>query len=102
MGNPMWSYKACLQSFAYYLTCHNDMMLANQLQEENSIEKLEDFILDKEKTISSKEFFYNAGMSCMYVLMNEVNNGGCDSLNAAIGGLTSFEHFIGIIDDEDE
>lgn len=98
MGCPTVYYKEALQSFAYYLTCNTDMGLAKKLNEEDNIEKLEKFILEKKQNISTESFFYNAGRASMYTLNDADKNDGCDGFNACIGGLSSFDHFIGIKD----
>jgi len=96
MGCPTIFYKKALQSLAYYLTCHTDMDLAKELNEEDDTEKLEKFILKKKQNISTKLFFYNAGVACMYTLKDADENDGCDGFNACIGGLSMFENFIGL------
>ena len=100
MGCPTIYYKEALQSFAYYLNCHTDMKLAKQLNEENNIEKLERHIMEKKNSVSTEQFFYNAGMASMYTLNDADENGGCDGFNACIGGLNMFDNFIGLEDDE--
>lgn len=101
MGYPTIYYKQALQGFAYYLTCHDDMRLAKELNEEKDIEKLEEIILEKKKNISTEQFFYNAGMASMYTLNDADKNDGCDGFNACIGGLNMFEEFIGLEHDTD-
>ena len=89
-------YKKVLQTFAYYLTCDNDTQKAEQLNAENDIEILKEFILTKKQGMSTEKFFYEAGRTSMYVLDKINNNGGCDVLNACIGALIEFENFIGL------
>lgn len=101
MGCPTIYYKEALQSLAYYLTCHTNMDLAKELNEEDDIAKLEKFILKKKQNISTELFFYNAGMASMYTLNDANENGGCDGFNACIGGLNMFDNFIGLEKDDD-
>lgn len=100
MGCPTIYYKQALQGLAYYLTCHDDMKKAKELSEEKDVEKLEQIIIEKKQNISIEQFFYNAGMASMYTLNDADKNGGCDGLNACIGGLNMFDNFIGLEKDE--
>lgn len=93
-------YKKALHRFAYYLNCNTDIKLAKQLSEESDIDKLEKHIKEKKESIFTGQFFYNAGMACMDVLKYANENDGCDGLNACIGGLSMFEDFIELTDDE--
>ena len=102
MGNPTIYYKRTLQGFAYYLTCHSDMKLAKQLNEEKDITKLEEYITNKKNNTSTEEFFYNAGIAFMDTMNYVDKNEGCDGLNASISGLNIFEDFIGLRNEEDE
>lgn len=99
MGNPDIYYKRALQVFARYLTFMDDVKLADKLLNEKSLEKLEKFILQKKEEIDEKHFYYAAGQACYLVLM-EATEYGCDSFNASLGGLNSFEYFIGIEESE--
>lgn len=89
-------YKKVLQTFAYYLTYDNDIQRADQLNVENDIEVLKEFILTKKQGMSTEKFFYEASRTSMYVLDEINNSGGCDIFNACIGGLIEFENFIGL------
>jgi hypothetical protein len=101
MGNPHVFYKRALQNFAHCLAAEdNNFSLARKLYEEESDEVLEDFILKKKNEINAKLFFYDAGQTCQ-VVMQEADEEGCDALNASCGGLTEFEYFIGIREDDD-
>ena len=103
MGNPHVYYKNALQCFAYYLTYMENTELAKTLYQEESEEKLEEFILKKKETVSEKEFYYQAGRSCQEVL-HMAEKEGTDQYNASFGGLLDFEDFIGLepYDDEEE
>lgn len=102
MGNPMTWYKVALQEFAYYLNCYKDLTFAKKIVEEKDLNILEERILYEKEKNSEKEFYYRAGMATMATL-KAADEGGCDSLNASFGGLSQFESFIGIEeDDEDE
>lgn len=94
MGCPSIYYKRALQCFAYDLAYRN-RKLAEELLEENSEEKLENFILKNKELYSENKFYYEAGRTCQLVL-NEANNEGCDAYNACIGGLNMFEELIGM------
>lgn len=95
MGCPDIYYKRALQCFAYALVHLEDNKLAKELLNEESEEKLEEFILNKKKTYDEKQFYYNAGRTTEFVL-NESEKEGCDAFNACIGGLCQFEYFVGV------
>lgn len=83
------------------MNCNTDIKFAKQLSEESDIEKVEKHIKEKKESISTEQFFYNAGMALMNTLRNADENDGCDMFNACIGGLNMFEDFIGLSDNED-
>lgn len=100
MGCPDIYYKQALQYLAYNLTCHNNMNFARELLEEDSEEKLEQFLLSSKAETEDKQFYFNAGIAFNEVYTEAVSE--CtDALNAAIGGLSEFEYFIGLRDDDD-
>lgn len=101
MGNPMVYYKEALQNLAYYLNCHSDIKVAKQFLEEKNIEILEKYILEKKSELSPKEFFYNAGMASMYTMQETDRYDGCDGFNACVGGISMFDEFIGLEDEEE-
>ena len=103
MGSPHVYYKKALQCFACYLTYMEDFKLAKTLYQEESEEKLEEFILKKKETVSEKEFYYQAGRSCQDVLYSAEEE-GTDQYNASFDGLLGFEDFIGLepYDDKEE
>ena len=97
MGCPEIYYKRSLQTLSYNLAYDGNIKLAKELLEEESDEKLKKFILNKKKEMDDKYFYYAAGQAVMSVL-EEAYDECTDSLNASIGGITSFEYFIGIRD----
>lgn len=99
MGCPSIYYKRALQCFSYALICLEDKGLAEELLNEESEENLKTFIVNKKKTCNEKQFYYDAGRTTEYVL-NEAEEEGCDTFNAAIGGLNIFEKFLGLKDKE--
>ena len=101
MGNPSVYYKRALQCFAYCLAYEENVRLAKELDQEESDEKLEQFILEKKAKMSEKKFFFDAGRACEATL-GEAYQEGCDALNASIGGLHEFKCFIGLQDDEED
>lgn len=102
MGNPMWSYLEVLQNLSYILTVQKDQKLAVKLYEEKSYEKLEEYINEKRKEFSDNEWFYYAGMAFERTFNRIYEEDGCDAFNAAIGGLTMFEEFIGLEEEEND
>lgn len=54
MGNPHIYYKRALQCFAHCLTYMENEKLAKSLLQEESEEKLEEFILQKKKVMTEK------------------------------------------------
>lgn len=95
MGCPDIYYKQAIQDLAYLLACEEDLKLARKMYEEDSEEKLEQFILEQKSKISEKKFYYNAGISCQSVFY-EADQEGCDALNASAAGIIEFEYFIGL------
>ena len=57
---------------------------------------MKQFILEKKEEISDKEFYYLAGRTTQYTI-NEAEEMGIDSLNAAAGGIGMFEEFIELV-----
>lgn len=100
MGNPSIYYQRALQNFAHCLAAEdNNFLLARKMYEEESYSILESFILQKKDEMDEKLFFYDAGRTCQ-VVMQEAYEEGCDAMNASCGGLTEFEYFIGIREDD--
>ena len=92
MGCPRVYYMRALQCFAHALVYMEDVILAKELFEETSIEKLETFILRKKEQMEEKLFYYDAGRASQCVL-EEAAEECCDGFNASIGGINEFEHF---------
>lgn len=102
MGNPDLYYKRMLQEFVHGLLCNvqDDMTVAAKWQEEKSIEKLEEFIIELKNQIDDKHFYFEAGIAAQFVI-DEVVHDNLD-LNACAGGLADFEYFIGTRDEDEE
>lgn len=95
MGCPNEFYKRALQYFAYCLTYTQNKKLAKKWGDEDSIEKLEEYIKKKKSNIGEECFFFDAGRTYENILQDADEN-GCDSFNACIAGLIEFKKFIGI------
>ena len=96
MGSPSIYYKRALQDFACCLAYEEDnSKLAKELYAEDSVEKLESYILEKKNQLDEKLFFYNAGLASQRVFDNAYEE-GCDACNASFGGIIDFEYFIGL------
>lgn len=102
MGNPDLYYKRMLQEFAYDLICLKDQELANKWLEEDSIEKLEECIIEIRNSMDEMRFVFQAGISAQSVINEVYDKEDTYQLNACIGGFTSFEDFIGVYDADDE
>lgn len=100
MGNPDLYYKRMLQEFAYGLICLKDQELANKWLKENSIEKLEECIIEIRNSMDEMKFVFQAGLSAQSVINDVIHNK--EDINPCIGGFTSFEDFIGVYDADDE
>ena len=101
MGNPDIYYKRALQNFAHCLAAEEDKWsLAKQLYEEESEKVLEEYILKRKSEMDERLFFYNAGRTCQ-VIFHEAYEEGCDPLNASCGGISAFNYFIGLEEDEE-
>lgn len=101
MGNPSIYYKRALQDFAYCLACEEDnYKLAKELYTEDSVEKLESYILEKKNELDENLFFYNAGLASQRIF-DDAYEEGCDASNACGGGIIVFEYFIGLAEGED-
>ena len=95
MGCPHIYYIRALQMLAHALAYDTSVKLAKDLSEETDIEKLEKYILSRKAELSDKEFYYAAGCAAQCVI-EEAYAEGCDPLNASIGGIATFEEFIGL------
>ena len=94
MGNPRRYYKQVLQRFAYSLWIESDKNKAEQLADEESVEKLEDEIKTQKEKANILDFMFDAGIIAGSVLECADRDDGCDGLNACIGGLNEFEDLI--------
>lgn len=102
MGCPGIYYKKALQRLASYLaTIEDECKLACELQSEQSNEKLEKYILDRKTKIDWKLFFLYAGHASGHVLDDAFQEGN-DATHAAWAGINDFEHFIGLLNDEED
>jgi hypothetical protein len=95
MGVPEWHYKRALQNLAHALAYSESPKKARQLNEETSEEVLKQFIFEKKAKISEKEFYYLAGRATQFTI-DEADEMGIDSLNAAACGIGMFEDVIDI------
>lgn len=91
MGNPMWSYKdMCLEA---------DRLI----RDADEIDKKSDFKAVEErlrKYNHNKNFYYNCGAAVSNVINEIFETEGNNSINAAVGGLSQFENFIELDDNE--
>lgn len=102
MGVPEWHYKRALQAFAHALAFEvKDYKLAKELVEERDNMRLEEYILHMKEELSSITFYYLAGRATQLTI-DEADEMGIDSLNAAACGLGMFEDFIGIEENEED
>ena len=101
MGVPELHYIRALQNFAHALAYDESVKKARQLNEEISEEVLTNFIFEKKKELSEKEFYYLAGRATQCII-DEADEMGIDSLNAAAGGIGMFEELIGIEESEED
>ena len=100
MGSPSIYYKRALQDFACCLACEeNSFKLSRELYAEDSVEKLENYILEKKSQLDEKLFFYNAGLASQRIF-DDAEKEGCDACNTSVGGIIEFEYFIGLTEDE--
>lgn len=87
MGNPMWSYDEMVREADRIITC------SKKADEDTSIEDLE---LRLESYNHDREFYFNCGAAAANISNDVFENGGCDELNAVIGGFTMFRDLIGL------
>ena len=97
MGCPHIYYIRALQMLAHALAYDTSVKLARELNEEQDIEKLKEYILARKAELPVQNFYYAAGGSAQCVI-NEAYEEGCDHLNASVGGINMFEDFIGLED----
>lgn len=94
MAFPEAYYKKALQGLAYGLYVNRDKTKANQLFHENSIEKLEDKIIEQKKNISIEDFMFYAGSVAGHVLECADRNDGDEGFNDCSGGLYEYKKFL--------
>lgn len=87
-------YKKALQYFAFRLEENDE--LADKLFEEKSIAKLENYILKKKKTLSTKNFFFSAGYISSYLLQETYREDGSDEYTICLEALYRFDKLIGL------
>ena len=101
MGSPEYYYKELLQNLAYHLYIDEDKDLAIKFLRGKSISALEHYVLKKKSGIKEKDFYYAAGKTVGNVIKRADDEDGIDGFNACIGGLSCFEDFIGVLNDND-
>lgn len=94
MGIPEWHYRVALQCLAYSLTYDTNHKLAKEIEQEEDINKLEEYIKNKRQECSPYEFYYYAGIAIQQAIDDASENYGTDGLNASIASLVMFEDFI--------
>lgn len=103
MEDSMHSYLEALQNFSYILAMEQDnRKIAEELYNEKLISKLEGYLVEKRKQFKDNEWFYYAGMAFERTLNRIYKEDSCDAINAAIGGLATFENVIGITEEEND
>ena len=75
--------------------------MLSKLYAEESEEVLEKYILKRKSEIDERQFYYDAGRTCQ-VIFHEAYEEGCDAMNASCGGVSAFNSFIELEEDEDE
>ena len=101
MGCPHIYYIRALQMLAHALAYNTSVKLARELSEEQDIEKLKEYIMARKAELSVQNFYYTAGGAAQCTI-NEAYQEGCDPLNASIDGITMFEDFIGLEEEDAE
>lgn len=91
MGSPMWSYEDMVRETDRIFT-HS-----KKTDENTSLDDLELRIKSYEH---DGEFFFKCGIAAANILNDIGINGGCDEMNASIGGLSMFRKLIGTEDTE--
>ena len=87
MGNPKWSYEDMVREA--------DRLIrdSNETDEETCLEELE---LRMKSYEHDSEFYFNCGVAFANISSDIIENGGCDEMNAAIGGMVLFRDLIGL------
>lgn len=101
MGNPNNYYLPMLQDVARVCAMEESMSKSAQWAKETSMEKLEEYILEKQKEMDTKLFFYLVGIAVANVFHEVDKMGNNDALNACVGAMAEMEYFLGIREDND-
>ena len=101
MGNPNNYYLPMLQDIARVCAMEESMSKSTQWAKETSMEKLEEYILEKQKEMDTKLFFYLVGIAVANVFHEVDKMGNNDALNACVGAMAEMEYFLGIREDDD-
>lgn len=92
MGSSMWSYKDM---------CFEADRLLHEKDKIDSSATIEEIEKRLENIPHDSKFYYYCGVASSNVIHDINENGSCDEFNAAIGGLSMFENFIGLeVNDE--
>ena len=89
MGSPMWSYEDMVREADRIIT------YSKKRDEDTSLEDLE---LRLKSYDHDNEFYFNCGIAAANITDDIFANGGCDALNAVIGGFAMFRDLIGLED----
>lgn len=93
MGSPMWSYEDMVREADRIIT------YSKKRDEDTSIEDLE---LRLKSYDHDNEFYFNCGIAAANITDDIFANGGCDALNAVIGGFAMFRDLIELDDSNGE
>ena len=93
MGSPMWSYEDMVREADRIIT------YSKKRDEDTSIEDLE---LRLKSYDHDNEFYFNCGIAAANITNDIFANGGCDALNAVIGGFAMFRDLIELDDSNGE
>ena len=93
MGSPMWSYEDMVREADRIIT------YSKKRDEDTSIEDLE---LRLKSYNHDNEFYFNCGIAAANITNDIFANGGCDALNAVIGGFAMFRDLIELDDSNGE
>ena len=93
MGSPMWSYEDMVREADRIIT------YSKERDEDTSIEDLE---LRLKSYDHDNEFYFNCGIAAANITDDIFANGGCDALNAIIGGFAMFRDLIELDDSNGE
>lgn len=98
MGNPMWSFdEMCKET--YRLLVEEELITKKKDVpiEEISIEEIRETIKNCKH---DAEFYFQCGIAASSIASDFYKNRGCDELNAAIDGYSTYLDFIGIEEDD--